>query len=324
MKKLTIAFAMALMFLAVIAADSTWPNSSVAAAPQGQAVAMVDAGIQFQLPRGWKSKRDADGVYLSTADETLQVVFFVPDADTFDVTLRTLDKELGRTIKKVKTTEKDTSDTLNGMRHFATGGTGEVDGSAIEWGVDIFDAKRVVIALFFAAPGAFDDYSKGVDQFLESVRRIPAAAPRTPAPPRDDRVLYHDEAGFQFELPLGWRAKEAGNDLLVETADGTVQIDIWVPESATFELALRNIDKDLSKVVKNAKVIDRGTSDTHNGMRHFATSGTGTVNGRRCEWSVDILEARKTVLILSYWAPGLADRHASEGMQFINSIKLTK
>ena len=52
--------------------------------------------------------------------------------------------------------------------------------------------------------------------------------------------------------------------------------------------------------------------------------GTGTVNGRRCEWSVDILEAKKTVLILSYWAPGLADRHASEGIQFINSIKLTK
>jgi hypothetical protein len=243
-----------------------------------------------------------------------------------------LDKELGRTIKKVQTVEKDTSDTLNGMRHFSTGGTGEVDGSKIEWGVDILDAKKPVIALFFADPGAFDDYSRQVDQFVESIKRMPTAASITAttttrppaAPPRNDRILYHDEAGFQFELPLGWRSKEVGNDMLIETADGTIQVDIWVPESATFELALRNIDRDLSKVVKNARVLDRGTSDTHNGMRHFATSGTGTANGRRCEWSVDILEARKTVLILSYWAPGLADRHASEGIQFINSIKLTK
>jgi len=329
MKKLTLILTLALLSLALVAVGSFGINKAKAAAPQGQVIAMADAGIQFQLPRGWKSKRDADGVYLSTADETLQVVFFVPDSETYDMTLRALDKELGRTIKKVKTTEKDTSDTLNGMRHFSTGGTGEVDGSGIEWGVDIFDAKKPVIALFFADPGAFDDYAKGVDQFLDSVKRIPTAASNTttttarpPAPPRD--VLYHDEAGFQFELPRGWRSKEVGNDMLIETADGTVQVDIWVPESATFELALRNIDRDLTKVVKNARVLDRGTSDTHNGMRHFTTSGTGTVNGFRCEWSVDILEAKKTVLILSYWRPGLADRHAAEGIQFINSIKLTK
>jgi arginine utilization protein RocB len=106
----------------------------------------------------------------------LQTLFFVPEADTFDQTLRQLDKELGRTIKKVKTTEKDTSDTLNGMRHFSTGGTGEVDGSAIEWGVDILEAKKPAIVLFFAAPGAFDDHGKEVDQFIESIKRMPAAA----------------------------------------------------------------------------------------------------------------------------------------------------
>lgn len=331
MKRLTIALAMSVMFLALVVASAVGTRTTTAAVPQGQVVTMPEAGIQFQLPRNWKSKRDADSIVVSTADESLQVVFFIPESDTFDTTLRALDKELGRTIKKVQTTEKDTSDTLNGMRHFSTGGTGEVNGDKIEWGVDILDAKRPVIALFFADPGAFDDFSRQVDQFIESIKRIPTAASTTTtstrgpaASPRDDRILYHDEAGLQFELPRGWRSKEVGNDMLIETADTTVQIDIWIPESATFELALRNIDRDLSRVVKNVRVIDRGTSDTHNGMRHFETSGTGTVNGRRCEWSVDILEARKTVLILSYWAPGIADRHASEGLQFINSIKLTK
>src|SRR6476659_6548160 len=99
MKKLTIMLTLALLSLALVAVGPFRINKARAAAPQGQVLAMADAGIQFQVPRGWKSKRDADGVYLSTADEALQVVFFVPDADTFDVTLRTLDKELGRTIK---------------------------------------------------------------------------------------------------------------------------------------------------------------------------------------------------------------------------------
>ena len=328
MKKLTIAFAMVVTFLALVVASAVGTRTTTAAAPQSQVVTMPEAGVQFQLPRNWKSKRDADSIVVSTADESLQVLFFIPDSDTFDTTLRALDKELGRTIKNVQTTEKDKSDTLNGMRHFSTGGTGEVDGSKIEWGVDILDAKKPVIALFFADPGAFDDYSRQVDQFVESIKRMPTAASNTAsttarpvAPPRNDRLLTHDEAGIQFELPRGWRSEEHGDDLLLWTADQTVQIDIWIPGSDSFEVALRNIDRDLGRVVKNVKVLDRGTSDTHNGMRHFETSGTGTVNGRRCEWSVDILDAKKTVYILSFWAPGLADRHASEGIQFINSIK---
>ena len=339
MKKITIALAITVMFLALVVASAVGTRTTTAAAPQSQVVTMPEAGVQFQLPRTWKSKRDADSIIVSTADESLQVIFFIPESDTFDTTLRALDKELGRTIKKVQTTEKDKSDTLNGMRHFSTGGTGEVDGDKIEWGVDILDAKKPVIALFFADPGAFDDYSRQVDQFVESIKRIPTAASNTAAsnttvsntastttrppaaPPRNDRVLTQDEACIQFELPRGWRSAERGDDMLLWTADETVQVDIWIPPSATFELALRNIDRDLSRVVKNVRVIDRGSSDTHNGMRHFSTSGTGTVNGRRCEWSVDILEARKTVLILSFWAPGIADRHIDEGIQFVNSIK---
>ena len=320
MKKLTIALAMAVMVLAVVAADSTWTNSSVAAAPQGAVYTIPEAGIQFQLPRGWKTKRDADATYVSTGDESVQMVFFVPDEDTFDLTLRALDKELGKTIRKLKTVEEGTSDTHNGMRHFSTGGTGEVDGSPVEWGVDILDAKKVVIVLTFADPGAFDAHTKDGQQFISSIKRM-QPAPRPPAPARNDRVLTNPEAGLQFELPRGWRAEERGEDLLIWTADDTIQLDLWVPDEDSFDLALRNLDKDLSKVVKNVRVLDRGSSDTHNGMRHFSTGGTGTVDGRRCEWNVDVFDAKKVALLLSFWAPGIADRHASEALLFFNSIK---
>ncbi len=142
MKKLTIIFVLALMSLALVAADSARTNTTMAAAVQGEIFTIADAGIQFQLPRGWKTKRDGDVTYVSTGDESVQMVFFVPDEDTFDLTLRELDKELGKTIKKIKTTDRGTSDTHNGMRHFSTGGTGEFDGSAVEWGVDRRTPRR--------------------------------------------------------------------------------------------------------------------------------------------------------------------------------------
>ena len=59
--------------------------------------------------------------------------------------------ELSKTIKNIKTT--DTSDKHNGMPHYSEGGTGDVDGTTIEWSVDVLAAKRVVIILTFAAPG---------------------------------------------------------------------------------------------------------------------------------------------------------------------------
>ncbi|GEM_PF-2436484 len=314
MKRITIILALALTVSALIAAGSINSSTSMAAV-QGEVYTNPDAGIQFQLPRGWKAKRDGDDIFVSTGDESVQMIFFVPDEDTFDLTLRELDKELGKTIRRIKIVDKGTSDTHNGMRHFSTGGTGEVNGSPVEWGVDILEAKKVVIVLTFADPGAFDAHTKDGAQFISSIKRM------QPAPAREDRVLTNPEAGLQFELPKGWRAEERGDDLLIWTADGTVQIDFWIPNEDTFDLALRGLDKDLGKVVKNIKILDRGTSDTHNGMRHFSTGGTGTVDGRRCEWSVDVLDAKKVALILSFWAPGMADKHASEGELFFNSIK---
>jgi len=320
MKKLTIILALALTSLALVASDSALTKTSIAATPQSEVYTNPDAGIQFQLPRGWKAKRDGDAIYVSTGDESVQMMFFVPDEDTFDLTLRALDKELSKTIKKLKTVEEGTSDTHNGMRHFSTGGTGEVDGSPVEWGVDILDAKKVVIVLTFAEPGAFDAHTKDGAQFISSIKRIQPAT-RAPDSARNDRVLTNSEAGLQFELPKGWRAEERGEDLLIWTADGTVQIDFWVPTEDSFDLALRNLDKDLSKIVKNVRVQDRGSSDRHNGMRHFSTGGSGTVDGRRCEWNVDVFDAKKVALLLSFWAPGIADRHASEAELFFNSIK---
>ena len=64
MKKLTIILVLALMSLALVAAGSARTNTSMAAAVQGEVFTIANAGIQFQLPRGWKTKRDGDATYI--------------------------------------------------------------------------------------------------------------------------------------------------------------------------------------------------------------------------------------------------------------------
>jgi hypothetical protein len=95
----------------------------------------------------------------------------------------------------------------------------------------------------------------------------------------------------------------------------------WVPAEDTFEAAVKDLDKELDKTIKNVKTTDKGTSDKHNGMAHYSQGGTGEVNGVTIEWSVDVLAARKVVIILTFAAPGIAEKHADEAVQFISSIK---
>jgi hypothetical protein len=53
------------------------------------------------LPKGWKAKPEGETITASTADDSLQMVFWVPDEDTFDAAVKDLDKELGKTIKNI-------------------------------------------------------------------------------------------------------------------------------------------------------------------------------------------------------------------------------
>ena len=153
----------------------------------------------------------------------------------------------------------------------------------------------------------------------------PASAKRvgspTVLPAQENRIFSHPEAGVQFELPKGWKAKPDGEVITVSTADDSLQMVFWVPDEDTFDAAVKDLDKELSKTIKNIKTTDKGTSDKHNGMPHYSQGGTGDVNGVTIEWSVDVLAAKKVVIILTFAATGIAEKHADEAVQFISSIK---
>jgi hypothetical protein len=149
------------------------PNISAAVGQQGETFTHQDAGVQFQLPKGWKAKPDGEVITVSSADDALQVVFWVPDENTFDAAVKELDKELGKIIKNLKTTGKPTQDTHNGMAHYGENGTGVVEGATIEWSVDVLGAKKPLIILTFAAPSLIE---KNADAYMKLVQSIKKAA----------------------------------------------------------------------------------------------------------------------------------------------------
>jgi hypothetical protein len=56
-------------------------------------------------------------------------------------------------------------------------------------------------------------------------------------------------------------------------------------------------------------------------MPHYGETGTGDVDGTTIVWSVDVLGAKKPLVILTFAAPNLFEKHAGAYEQLLNSIK---
>lgn len=138
---------------------------------------------------------------------------------------------------------------------------------------------------------------------------------------QDNEIYSHKEAGVQFELPKGWKAKPEGETITVSTADDGLQMVFWVPDENTFDAAVKDLDKELGKTIKNIKTTGKPTKDTHNGMAHYEETGTGEVEGVTIAWSVDVLAAKKPLIILTFATPNLFEKHMDEYLKLVGSIK---
>lgn len=162
------------MACALVAVSSARTNSvtAIAAMQGGETFTHADAGVRFELPKGWKAKPDGEVITVSSADDGLQVIFWVPDEASFDAAVKELDKELSKTIKNIKVEGKPTQDTHNGMPHYEEAGTGDVDGVTIAWAVDVLGAKKPLIILTFAAPNLFEKNSDGYMKLVNSIKKV--------------------------------------------------------------------------------------------------------------------------------------------------------
>jgi hypothetical protein len=130
------------------------------------------SGIQFDLPDGWTAEPDGEQLAISSADDTFSVVFWVAEDEEFKDAVEALHDELGKTIKNIKVTNEGKEGVHSGMPYFSQNGTGEVEGVAVLWSVDLLKAKKPVIILTFAATENFNKNIKGYQKLVASIRKV--------------------------------------------------------------------------------------------------------------------------------------------------------
>lgn len=139
-------------------------------------------------------------------------------------------------------------------------------------------------------------------------------------PAQAARNYTHKDSGITFEVPDGWKAEPDGEQLTVSSPDDSVALVFWVPAESTFDAAVEALDEELAKTIQKMKADGEVKVDTHNGMRHAGQSGTGEIEGKSILWSVDMLQAKKPVIILTFAAPEQIEKHAGDFAKLIKSI----
>ncbi|GAC1400522.1 MAG: hypothetical protein NVSMB56_15590 [Pyrinomonadaceae bacterium] len=137
----------------------------------------------------------------------------------------------------------------------------------------------------------------------------------------DGRTFTHKEGGIQFDLPEDWHAEPDGDTLTVSAPDNSLKMIFFVAKHETFEATVKEIGDVLDKLMKNVKEDGPGKEDELNGIKTFSETGIGEVNGAQIKWSVDLLAAKKPVIIVSFAAPGVWEKHIDGYANLLKSIK---
>ncbi|HEY0171627.1 MAG TPA: hypothetical protein VGB98_11440 [Pyrinomonadaceae bacterium] len=139
--------------------------------------------------------------------------------------------------------------------------------------------------------------------------------------PQDAKTFTHEGAGVTFELPAGWEAEADGEQVTVSPAGGGVSLVFWVPEEEDFDAASKALGEELAKQIQDLKFDGEPKAGKHNGMDHAAVSGSGKVGGKEILFSADILEAKKTLIVLTMGSAEGLEKHQAAYVSLVKSIR---
>jgi len=130
------------------------------------------AGIQFDVPKGWKVEPEGETITITAPDDSVSIVFWAAEEEDFEEAVEALDEEIAKVVQNIKTSGEPQKGTLNGLTVYGVEGTGEVEGVKIMWSGHLIAAKKPVLALAFAAPGLWEKHAATLESFIASIKKI--------------------------------------------------------------------------------------------------------------------------------------------------------
>jgi len=128
-----------------------------------------DAGLQFEIPKGWKTEVDKN-VVLSIEDGAATITFVVEDE--YKLVIAGMKEKLKEELTDMKSTSASKEDIHNGMTHISESGTGTMKGVPITWSIDVIKASKPVTVLTFGIESILESHTEEYLKFVASFKKI--------------------------------------------------------------------------------------------------------------------------------------------------------
>ena len=128
-----------------------------------------DAGLQFEIPKGWKTEVDKN-VVLSIEDGAATITFVVEDE--YKLVIAGMKEKLKEELTDMKSTSASKEDIHNGMTHISESGTGTMKGVPITWSIDVIKASKPITVLTFGIQSILESHTEEYLKFVASFKKI--------------------------------------------------------------------------------------------------------------------------------------------------------
>lgn len=108
--------------------------------------------------------------------------------------------------------------------------------------------------------------------------------------------------GLQIWVPNTWTTEIDEGLLMTTSPDEGAIVILLVLESNEIEIAMDEMDKELSKIIKRIRTTSEVEEITLNGLRGWTEEGTGRIDGIPIEWMSGLFPYRNQALMIMGFA----------------------
>jgi hypothetical protein len=144
-------------------------SANAAAIQEGNIYTIKEAGLQFEIPKGWKVEKDGDNIIVSFEDGAASVTFVVEER--YQDVVTGMKSGLKEKLTELKSDGEAKQDTHNGMTHISESGAGLLKEVKVTWRIDVLKATKNVTILTFGVEKILEAHGEEYAKFVSSIKK---------------------------------------------------------------------------------------------------------------------------------------------------------
>lgn len=148
-------------------------TAPAAAPPNPNLVVLQEAGIQYEIPQGWRTESHKDALQITSPDGGVSIIIGLATNDNTEAMIAGLKEYLKKDYKNFKASSDLQKENINDLRAVIENGSGETSEGIMEWNiVMLIGGKRPVIAFTVAEQKAFRNSQGDYIKLVQSIKKL--------------------------------------------------------------------------------------------------------------------------------------------------------